>query len=110
MALLISDPLRCGDKDDGVAGRLMAHTSKRSAGRALAAAVVVMLAVVGLVCAAAAIVYGWLMSILARHIGDGVGGALEVCLLILMGAIGVALIAGGAWATLQTRTVRRRLR
>ena len=43
MALLISDPLRCGDKDDGVTGRLMAHTSKRSAGRVLTAAVVLCL-------------------------------------------------------------------
>jgi hypothetical protein len=59
---------------------------------------------------AVAIVYGWLMSILARHIGEGVAGALEVCLLVLMGAIGVALIAGGTWAILQTRSVRRRLR
>lgn len=47
MALLISDPLRCGDNDDGIAGRLIAYASKRFAGRALAAAVVVMLVVAG---------------------------------------------------------------
>ena len=73
MPLLISDPLRCGDKDDGIAGRLMAHTSKRSAGRALAAAVVVMLAVAGLVCAAAAADQKFTLTVESKAVSLGSG-------------------------------------
>jgi hypothetical protein len=69
----------------------------------------------GLVIAAVAagvagfILYGWWMSLLATHLGDGISGLLERCLLVLMGALGVALIGGVGWAVLQTRAVRRRL-
>src|SRR5579859_4986661 len=73
MFLLISDLLRRGDDDDGIAGRLMAHTSKRSTGRALAAAAAVMLAVAGLVCAAAAADEKFTLTVESKAVSLGSG-------------------------------------
>ena len=56
------------------------------------------------------IAWGWLMSLLARHLGGGVGGALEVCVLILMGALAVAAVTFGIWAVLQMPWFKERAR
>ena len=56
------------------------------------------------------VVYGWSMGLLATHTGGGITGALERLLLVLMGALGVAALATGAWSVLQHPAVRRRHR
>jgi len=73
MALLTSDLLRCGDYRDAIAGRLMAHASKRYAGRTLAAAAVVMLAVAGLARRAAAADQKFTLTVESKPVSLGSG-------------------------------------
>jgi len=54
--------------------------------------------------------WAWLMSLLAQRVGGGLIGVMQVCALVIMGAIAVAVVAGSGWAVLQAPQVRRRLR
>lgn len=51
----------------------------------------------------------FLMLTVAAAVGTGLGGFLEVCLLIAMGGIGLAFAAGLVWSVLQAGSVRRTL-
>ena len=67
------------------------------------------LGVLGLVAAVAvAILWGWWMALLAGHHGEGVVGALEICVVVAMGAMAVAVLGGAVWSLLQAPQVRRR--
>ncbi|TMC46284.1 MAG: hypothetical protein E6J20_21210 [Chloroflexi bacterium] len=67
--------------------------------------------VIGLtVLAMLGILWGWLMSLLARHLGQGVPAALEVCVLVLMGALAVSTLTFGIWAILQNPWFKERAR
>jgi hypothetical protein len=54
--------------------------------------------------------WAWLMSLLAERVGGGLIGVMQICALVIMGALAVAVVAASGWAVLQAPQVRRRLR
>lgn len=56
------------------------------------------------------ILWGWLMVILARHLGSGFVGGLEVCVLVLMAALALSAFTFGVWAMLQNPWFKERAR
>jgi nitrite reductase (NO-forming) len=73
MVLPTLNPLQCNDHGDQIAGHSMPHASKRSVGRALAAAVVVILALTGTVCPAAAADQKFTLTVESKPIRIGSG-------------------------------------
>lgn len=53
--------------------------------------------------------YVWAILVVIGHLHGGVVGFLGWCLVVLMAAIGIASIAGSAWAALQHPSIRQRL-
>jgi hypothetical protein len=87
------------------------NLSPRSgADRLLAAVVGVGLAIVGAAAVLAAVL-AWilLMIVVATQGMHGTLAGLVICALIAMGGVGLAALAGGAWALLQIGSVRRAL-
>jgi len=79
---------------------------RAAGGLLLAAQAIAALAVLAML----GILWGWLMAIVAGHLGSGFVGALQLCLLVLMGALAVSALAFGVWAVLQNPRFKQRAR